>query len=160
MSKGETIEMLDYLEIDYESQRWEEDFDPDIDDKQVAFESWIEISEPQEYEVVKEIDGYKVDVDVEDVMSKEMTPVTESMTVMDSEVDIENTETNLILVGGPVANNVTKTLVSKNVSTVDWYESDGEIEYVEYGDNEQLIVAGKTRTETQEAAVELMNSLE
>ncbi|RKX48142.1 MAG: S-layer protein, partial [Thermotogae bacterium] len=91
-------------------------------------------------------------------------PVTEPITVLDTELlerGIENVDSNLILVGGPVANAITKYLVDQGLSTVDWENSDGEFEYLEdvFGEYDVLIVAGKDRYATREAAKELMEYL-
>ncbi len=85
---------------------------------------------------------------------------TEPITYLDTEIDPENIDSNLILVGGPVANAVTKYLVDNGYSTVDWYNSAGDIEYIEdYNGFGILIVAGKDRYATREAAKQLMEYL-
>ncbi|ASJ08931.1 S-layer protein [Thermococcus siculi] len=90
-----------------------------------------------------------------------LKPVTEPITVMDYEVSMENPGANLILVGGPVANSLTKWLVEQNISQVDWYNSPGEIEYIQdaLGGYDVVIVAGATRNETKVAAEALMEYL-
>jgi S-layer protein (TIGR01564 family) len=69
--------------------------------------------------------------------------------------DAADTSMNLVLIGGPVANTLTSDLVENGKSTVDWYNSDGDIEVIssafksgKYG----IIVAGKDRTATADAA--------
>ncbi|ASI99741.1 S-layer protein [Thermococcus celer] len=88
-------------------------------------------------------------------------PVTEPITVMDYEVDVNDPGSNLILVGGPVANSVTKYLVDNGISNVDWYNSPGDIEYLQgaLGGYDVVIVAGATRNETRAAAEALMQYL-
>ncbi len=88
-------------------------------------------------------------------------PVSEPITVMDYEVSMEDPGANLILVGGPVANSLTKYLVEQNISQVDWYNSPGEIEYIQdaLGGYDVVIVAGATRNETKVAAEALMEYL-
>ncbi|WP_297506803.1 S-layer protein [Thermococcus sp.] len=88
-------------------------------------------------------------------------PVTEPITVMDFEVDVNNPGSNLILVGGPVANSVTKYLVDEGKSKVDWYNSPGDVEYIPdaFGSYGAVIVAGATRNETRVAAEALMQYL-
>ncbi|WP_297464908.1 S-layer protein [Thermococcus sp.] len=91
----------------------------------------------------------------------EPKPVSEPITVMDFEVNMEDPGANLILVGGPVANKITKWLVDQNISKVDWYNSPGEIEYIPdaLGGYDVVIVAGATRNETRAAAEALMQYL-
>lgn len=88
-------------------------------------------------------------------------PVTKPITVMDYEVDVNDPGSNLILVGGPVANSVTKYLVDNGISKVDWYNSTGDIEYLQgaLGGYDVVIVAGATRNETRAAAEALMQYL-
>jgi hypothetical protein len=69
---------------------------------------------------------------------------------------------NLVLIGGPVANTLTSDLVENGKSTVDWYNSDGDIEVIrsaftagKYG----IIVAGQDRDATKDAAVAVAGEL-
>lgn len=55
---------------------------------------------------------------------------------------------NIILVGGPVANNIVAGLVQRGQSKVDWYTSLGEVEYIPnglYPGHDVIIVAGADR---------------
>ncbi|WP_297534714.1 S-layer protein [Thermococcus sp.] len=90
-----------------------------------------------------------------------LKPVTQPIVVMDYEVNVQDPGSNLILVGGPVANSVTKYLVDHNISKVDWYTSPGDIEYIPdaFGKYGAVIVAGKDRNATRVAAVALMKYL-
>jgi len=90
-----------------------------------------------------------------------LKPITSPITVMDYEVDMEDPGANLILIGGPVANSLTKYLVEQNISQVDWYNSPGDIEYIQdaLGGYDVVIVAGATRDETKVAAEALMEYL-
>lgn len=68
---------------------------------------------------------------------------------------------NLILIGGPVANNIVAGLVQRGVSKVDWYISQGEIEYIPnglYPGSDVIIVAGADREKTRDAVVKLISS--
>ena len=87
-----------------------------------------------------------------------LKPVTQPITVMDYEVNMDDPGSNLILIGGPVANSITKYLVEQNISQVDWYNSPGDIEYIQnaLGGYDVVIVAGATRDETKVAAEALM----
>jgi len=90
-----------------------------------------------------------------------ITPVSSPITVMDYEVNVQDPGSNLILVGGPVANSVTKYLVDEGKSNVDWYNSPGDVEYIPdaFGQYGAVIVAGATRNETKVAAEALMHYL-
>ncbi|ASA77245.1 S-layer protein [Thermococcus sp. 5-4] len=102
---------------------------------------------------------YKVEGIYGDVVT--LKPVTSPITVMDYEVNMDDPGSNLILIGGPVANSITKYLVEQNISKVDWYNSPGDIEYIQdaLGGYDVVIVAGATRDETKVAAEALMEYL-
>lgn len=68
---------------------------------------------------------------------------------------------NLILIGGPVANNIVAGLVQRGVSKIDWYTSQGEIEYIPnglYPGRDVIIVAGADREKTRDAVIRLISS--
>lgn len=68
---------------------------------------------------------------------------------------------NLLLIGGPIANNLTRDLVSNGRSRVNWFESEGEIEVLEdaYMFNRFIIiVAGRDRFATK-TAVETLTAM-
>jgi len=102
--------------------------------------------------------GYVVSEITANVTQIELKPVTQPITVMDFEVNMENPGANLILVGGPVANKITKWLVEQNISKVNWYNSTGDIEYLPgaLGGKDVVIVAGANRNDTRAAAEALM----
>lgn len=89
--------------------------------------------------------------------AEERTPV---LQVKDE--DSADKAMNLVLVGGPAANGLTRELVAGNLSRVDWYKSPGEVEVV--GDafapgRAAIIVAGKDRGATARAAEALVWTL-
>jgi len=145
--KDDEINLLNKFVVDYRSNEYE--YTDEAGDEWYAFESYIAIDPI--------IDG----VVTEPVKTIEITEITEPITVLDEEVDLNAVDSNLILVGGPVANAITKYLVDQGLSTVDWENSDGEFEYLEdvFGEYDVLIVAGKDRYATREAAKELMQYL-
>lgn len=69
---------------------------------------------------------------------------------------------NYILIGGPVANEMTAALVKEGKSEIDWYTSDGEIEVIgdcPEKDKHCIVVAGRDRESTKLAAELLADSL-
>lgn len=79
------------------------------------------------------------------------------------EILMENTakNNNIILVGGPVANNIVAGLVQRGVSKIDWYNSEGDVEYLTnglYPGHDVIIVAGSDREKTRNAVIKLINS--
>ncbi|MEK6977545.1 MAG: S-layer protein [Candidatus Hydrothermarchaeota archaeon] len=88
---------------------------------------------------------------------EERTPV---LQVKDE--DSADKTVNLVLVGGPVANGLTRELVAGNLSKVDWYKSPGEVEVVRDAfapGMAVIIVAGKDREATAKAAEALVWTL-
>lgn len=68
---------------------------------------------------------------------------------------------NLILVGGPVANKLVAGLVQRGISKIDWYTSQGDIEYIQnglYPGRDVIIVAGADREKTRTAVLRLISS--
>jgi len=68
---------------------------------------------------------------------------------------------NLILIGGPVANRLVANLVQNGKSKIDWYTSQGEIEYIPnglYPGRDVIIVAGADREKTRTAVLQLISS--
>jgi hypothetical protein len=92
-------------------------------------------------------------------LDEEKTVPLEIHKIRDNQVSEEDkTDNNLILIGGPVANNLTAELVTSGRSRVNWEESNGEIEVLEdvfQFERHIIIVAGKDRWATQRAAVAL-----
>lgn len=83
-----------------------------------------------------------------------------SMVMTDEELAVsQHRSKNLILIGGPVANQQVLLLVECGLTSFDtWLNSEGDIEYIEereYG--EILIVAGKDRNATLKAAKDLVS---
>lgn len=68
---------------------------------------------------------------------------------------------NIVLVGGPVANNIVAGLVQRGKSKIDWYSSQGDIEFIKdglYPGRDVIIVAGADREKTRDAVLRLINS--
>jgi S-layer protein (TIGR01564 family) len=68
---------------------------------------------------------------------------------------------NLILIGGPVANEIVRHLVDECISLVTWEDSPGQREYIKapYNRCDVLIVAGADRECTSAAVQELVDCL-
>jgi len=163
---GPEIELFDMYKIYYDYIEYTDEAEDGTDYYGAIAYLRIDPKEPEwsttEVEIGDELDDYAIDsVKTEKVKTIEITEITEPITVLDEEVDLNAVDSNLILVGGPVANAITKYLVDQGLSTVDWENSDGEFEYLEdvFGEYDVLIVAGKDRYATREAAKELMQYL-
>ena len=82
---------------------------------------------------------------------------------LDIELNPKTINKNIVLVGGPVFNSIVKDLVDQGSSTVNWFTSAGEWEWIAdpYAvGNDVLIVAGANREETRLAANDLVAELQ
>ncbi|WP_042701012.1 S-layer protein [Thermococcus sp. PK] len=165
--EGKELDILGKYKMYYKSEVYTKDVDDD-DKEEYAVKSYIVVEpvektwEPKELKVGDEFEGWTIEAIKGEAYTK-VTPMVpaEPITVLDSELDLNAVDSNLILVGGPVANAVTAYLVEQGLSTVDWENSEGDLEYIEdaFGTYDVLIVAGKDRYATREAAKELMEHL-
>lgn len=88
---------------------------------------------------------------------EERTPI-----IQVKDEDSADKAVNLVLVGGPAANGLTRELVAGNLSRVNWYKSPGEVEVVADAfvpGRSVIIVAGKDREATARAAEVLVWTL-
>ncbi|USS40597.1 S-layer protein [Thermococcus aggregans] len=172
-----TVDVLGKYKVYYKLETYtedESDVDYDINDDGdekdelmtaealIVIEPTERVYETKELKVGDKLEGWTIEaIKGETYTEVTLVPPTEPITVLDDEIDVNAVDSNLILVGGPVANAITKYLVEQGLSTVDWENSDGDIEYLEdvFGEYDVLIVAGKDRYATREAAKELMEYL-
>lgn len=71
---------------------------------------------------------------------------------VDTEVTSSMLENDIIIVGGPVANSVTRQLVDEGRSMIDWYGSNGDVETITASNGHTIcVVAGRNREATQNA---------
>ncbi|MBO8173735.1 MAG: S-layer protein [Thermococcus sp.] len=162
--EGSTLDILGKYKMYYEA----ESHTLEVDDTtyyaakaQIVVEPAEPVIDTKELKVGDELEGWTIE-EIKGGTYTEVTVMhpTEPITYLDTEIDPENIDSNLILVGGPVANAITKYLVDNGYSTVDWYNSAGDIEYIEdFNGFGVLIVAGKDRYATREAAKQLMEYL-
>jgi S-layer protein (TIGR01564 family) len=172
-----TVDVLGKYKVYYKLETWtkdEADANYDINDDgdkkdelmtakaMIVIEPTERVYETKELKVGDEFEGWTIEAIKGEAYTK-VTPMVpaEPITVLDSELDLNAVDSNLILVGGPVANAVTAYLVEQGLSTVDWENSEGDLEYIEdaFGTFDVLIVAGKDRYATRDAAKELMEHL-
>lgn len=172
-----TVDVLGKYKVYYKLETWtkdEADANYDINDDgdkkdelmtakaMIVIEPTERVYETKELKVGDEFEGWTIEAIKGEAYTK-VTPMVpaEPITVLDSELDLNAVDSNLILVGGPVANAITKYLVDQGLSTVDWENSEGDLEYIEdaFGTFDVLIVAGKDRYATRDAAKELMEYL-
>jgi S-layer protein (TIGR01564 family) len=77
---------------------------------------------------------------------------------MDSEIELDEADKNLILIGGPVANKLTKELQNESKIDID-NESPATASLIEgaANGNNVLVIAGGDRYSTESAVLSLIN---
>ena len=111
----------------------------------ISFINEVKLSELQQYELKEPIR----------IRSTLSTPIAK----LDTEVSLNTADKNLILVGGPVVNALTKALVDAGQVAID-NESPAKLAVVEGAANNHdvLVVAGGNREATREAALDLIEN--
>jgi S-layer protein (TIGR01564 family) len=103
--------------------------------------------------------GTDVKLKAIDATAQEVVPVKAPIAKLDTEVSLDTADKNLILVGGPVVNALTKALVDAGQVAID-NESPATLAVVEgaANGNDVLVVAGGNREATREAALDLIEN--
>jgi len=114
-------------------------------------------------------DGAKIKISQTTIDTAQTITYTKSVNIdpielikLDIEINTAALNKNLILVGGPVYNQIVKDLTNMGASTVNWAASPGEWEWIAdpFGRGyDVLIVAGANREETRLAAQQLVSQL-
>ncbi|WP_292461086.1 S-layer protein [Methanothermococcus sp.] len=91
--------------------------------------------------------------------AQQAVPVTAPIAKLDTEVSLDNADKNLILIGGPVVNKLTKELQDAGKVSID-NSSPATLAVVENAANghDVLVVAGGDREKTREAALDLIKN--
>ncbi|ADC70018.1 S-layer protein [Methanocaldococcus sp. FS406-22] len=102
------------------------------------------------------------DITLKDIKAETVTPVslTAPIAKLDTEVSLDTADKNLVLVGGPVANKLTKELVDEGKLVLN-NSSPATIAVIPGAANghDVVVVAGGNREETRAAALELLKML-
>ncbi|AEF97286.1 S-layer protein [Methanotorris igneus] len=118
-----------------------------------------ELSKEEELSVGQSVSIFNADIKLKDIKAdaQQAVPVTAPIAKLDTEVSLDTAEKNLILVGGPVANKLTKELVDMGKVNIT-NDSPATLQVVEGVANghDVLVVAGGDRNKTREAALELI----
>ena len=114
-------------------------------------------------------DGAKITINQTTIDTAQTITYTKSVAIdpielikLDIEINTASMTKNLVLIGGPVYNSIVSDLTTMGASTVDWYSSPGEWEWIAdpFGRGyDVLIVAGANREETRLAAQQLVSQL-
>ena len=107
----------------------------------------------------KTVMGTDVKLKAIDATAHKVVPVKAPVAKLDTEVSLDTADKNLILVGGPVVNALTKELQDAGKIAID-NESPAKLAVVEGAANNHdvLVVAGGNREATREAALDLIEN--
>lgn len=120
------------------------------------------LSEEKELSVGQSVSIFNSDIKLKDIKAdaQQAVPVTAPIAKLDTEVSLDTADKNLILVGGPVVNKLTKELQDAGKVAID-NESPAMLVAVPdaANGNDVLVVAGGDRDKTREAAKALLEMI-
>ncbi|EHP83397.1 S-layer protein [Methanotorris formicicus] len=121
-----------------------------------------ELSKEETLNVGQSVSIFNADIKLKEIngTAQQVVPITAPIAKLDTEVSLDTADKNLILVGGPVVNKLTKALVDEGKVSID-NTSPATIAVVEgaAGGHDVLVVAGGDRDKTREAAEELIKMI-
>ena len=121
-----------------------------------------ELSEEKTLSVGSSVSIFNADIKLKEIKATAAVPVklTAPIAKLDTEVSLDTADKNLVLVGGPVANKLTKELVDAGKISLD-NNSPATIAVLkgEANGHDVVVVAGGDREKTREAALELLKML-
>ncbi|GEM_PF-2632288 len=153
LDDGDEVDILDYLKFKFD--------DEDSNDKLKVYFS-MDKKIDATLDIGQKVKALNAEVKLNDIKAEavEPVPLTAPITKLDTEVSLDTADKNLVLVGGPVANKLTKELVDAGKLALD-NNSPATIALIPDAANghDVIVVAGGDREKTREAALELIKNL-
>ncbi|AIJ05925.1 S-layer protein [Methanocaldococcus bathoardescens] len=153
LDSGDELDILDYVTFKFD--------DKDKTDKLYVYFS-MDKSVDATLDIGQKVSALNADVTLKGIKADAVTPValTAPIAKLDTEVSLDTADKNLVLVGGPVANKLTKALVDAGKLTLD-NDSPATIAVLpgEANGHDVVVVAGGDREKTREAALELIKMI-
>ncbi|ACV24730.1 S-layer protein [Methanocaldococcus fervens] len=153
LDDGDEIDILDYVTFKLD--------DKDKEDKLYVYFS-MDKTVDATVNVGEKVTALNAEVKLKGIEANAVEPValTAPIAKLDTEVSLDTADKNLILVGGPVANKLTKALVDAGKLALD-NDSPATIAVLpgEANGHDVVVVAGGDREKTREAALELIKML-
>jgi S-layer protein (TIGR01564 family) len=153
LSSGDEIDLANYAT-----------FKLDDEDKNDRLFVYFTMDETKEVtlDIGEKVSVLNSDITLKNIKANavEALALTAPIAKLDTEVSLDSADKNLVLVGGPVANKLTKELVDKNKLSLD-NNSQGKIVVLkgEANGHDVVVVAGGDRDKTREAALKLISML-
>lgn len=152
LDSGDTVDILNYVKFKLD--------DEDSNDKLKVFFS-MDKDVDETLNIGEKVKALNAEVKLNDLKAnaQQVVPVKSPIAKLDSEVSLDNADKNLILVGGPVVNALTKALADDGKVSID-NSSPATLAVVEgaANGNDVLVVAGGDREKTREAALDLIQN--
>ncbi|AEH06549.1 S-layer protein [Methanothermococcus okinawensis] len=121
----------------------------------------MDVSKDATLDVGQKTSVLNADITLNDLKAnaQQAVPVTAPIAKLDTEVSLDSADKNLILVGGPVVNKLTKELQDEGKVSID-NNSPATLAVVDNAanGNDVLVVAGGDRDKTREAALDLIKN--
>ncbi|ACV24230.1 S-layer protein [Methanocaldococcus fervens] len=153
LDDGDEVDILDYITFKLD--------DKDKEDKLYVYFS-MDKTVDATVNVGEKVTALNAEVKLKGIEANAVEPValTAPIAKLDTEVSLDSADKNLILVGGPVANKLTKALVDAGKLALD-NDSPATIAVLpgEANGHDVVVVAGGDREKTREAALELIKML-
>jgi S-layer protein (TIGR01564 family) len=152
LDSGDEVDIANYLEFKLD--------DDDSNNKLKVYYS-MDKSIPATLNIGEKVKALNADVTLNGISasSEQVVPVKAPIAKLDTEVSLDNADKNLILVGGPVVNKLTKELQDAGKISID-NSSPARLAVVSgaANGNDVLVVAGGDRDKTREAALDLIEN--
>jgi S-layer protein (TIGR01564 family) len=153
LEDGDSLDILDYVTFKFD--------DEDKTDRLFVYFS-MDKKEEADLEIGQKTSILNSEITLKDIKANAVEPValTAPIAKLDTEVSLDTADKNLVLVGGPVANKLTKELVDAEKLALD-NNSPATIAVLkgEANGHDVIVVAGGDRDKTREAALELIKNL-
>lgn len=152
LDSGDEVDILDYVKFKLD--------DEDSNDKLKVYFS-MDKDVDATLNIGEKVKALNAEVKLKDIKANAVEPVslTAPIAKLDTEVSLDTADKNLVLVGGPVANKLTKELVDAGKLALD-NNSPATIALIPDAANghDVIVVAGGDREKTREAALELIKT--
>ena len=153
LDDGDKVDIANYVKLV---------FDDEDKDNTLKAKFMMDESKEVTLDIGQKVSALNAEVKLNDIKANAVEPValTAPIAKLDTEVSLDTADKNLVLVGGPVANKLTKELVDAGKLTLG-NDSPATIAVLpgEANGHDVVVVAGGDREKTREAALELIKML-
>jgi len=152
LKDGSSADILNYAKLEFT----DDDSDPSLFAKYT-----MDVSKDVKATVGQKVDVLNTEIKLKSITAdaQQVVPVKAPIAKLDGEVSLNDATKNVILVGGPVVNKLTKELADAGKVSIN-NDSPATLQVLEgeANGNDVLVVAGGDREKTREAALELISN--